>query len=192
MYIKRFSASTVKEAMKSIKAELGTDALILNTKKVSSARGMAYEVVAAVERDPASAPDAPAAASAPGSNRKRPQELYAASVSSATGAASEPVSAAEPAVVSPVGSATPVATVALSGAGADNRINSRIEEELHEIKEGLEELMSRGHQPVVLASHQTRRFIRKLLERNFPTIGVLSHGEIATTVRVDTLKVVRL
>jgi flagellar biosynthesis protein FlhA len=60
------------------------------------------------------------------------------------------------------------------------------------IKEGLEELMAKGHQPVVLASHQTRRFIRKLLERNFPTVGVLSHGEIATTVRVDTLKVVRL
>ena len=60
------------------------------------------------------------------------------------------------------------------------------------VKEGLEELLSMGHQPVVLASHQTRRFVRKLLERTFPTVGVLSHGEIANTVKVETLKVVRL
>ncbi len=63
---------------------------------------------------------------------------------------------------------------------------------IFKVKDGLEELLSRGHQPVVLASHQTRRFVRKLLERTFPTVGVLSHGEIATTVRVETLKVVRL
>ncbi|MBI5810177.1 MAG: FHIPEP family type III secretion protein, partial [Deltaproteobacteria bacterium] len=63
---------------------------------------------------------------------------------------------------------------------------------LGRIKEGLEEAMSRGHQPVLLASNQTRRFVRKLTERAFPGIPVISHGEISNTVKVQTLKVVRL
>ncbi|MBI1911746.1 MAG: flagellar biosynthesis protein FlhA [Deltaproteobacteria bacterium] len=60
------------------------------------------------------------------------------------------------------------------------------------IKESLEDVMSKGHQPVLLVSHQTRRFVRKLTERSFPAIPVLSHNEISNNVRVQTLKVVRL
>ncbi len=60
------------------------------------------------------------------------------------------------------------------------------------VKEAVEEVMSKGHQPVLLASHQTRRFVRKLTERAFPAIPVLSHNEISSNVRVQTLKVVRL
>ena len=52
--------------------------------------------------------------------------------------------------------------------------------------------MAKGHQPVLLASHQTRRFVRKLTERSFPAIAVLSHNEISNNVKVQTLKVVRL
>lgn len=60
------------------------------------------------------------------------------------------------------------------------------------IKESLEEVLSKGHQPVILVSQQTRRFVRKLTERSFPMIPVLSHSEISNNVRVQTLKVVRL
>jgi flagellar biosynthesis protein FlhA len=60
------------------------------------------------------------------------------------------------------------------------------------IKEALEDLLGKGHQPVLLVSHQTRRFVKKLIERSFPTIDVISHNEIAKNVRVETLKVVRL
>lgn len=63
---------------------------------------------------------------------------------------------------------------------------------LSRLKEGLEETMSKGHQPVLLVSHQTRRFVRRLTERVFPAIAILSHNEIAGNARVQTLKVVRL
>ncbi|MBI5827640.1 MAG: flagellar biosynthesis protein FlhA [Deltaproteobacteria bacterium] len=60
------------------------------------------------------------------------------------------------------------------------------------LKEALEEVMSKGYQPVVLVSHQTRRFVRKLIERSFPAVPVLSHSEISSNIKVQTLKVVRL
>ncbi len=63
---------------------------------------------------------------------------------------------------------------------------------LSRVKEGLEEAMSRGHQPVLIVSHQTRRFVRKLTERVFPAVAILSHNEISNNARVQTLKVVRL
>jgi len=63
---------------------------------------------------------------------------------------------------------------------------------LMKLKEGLEEVIAKGHQPVLLVSHQTRRFVRKLTERAFPGIPVLSHNEISQNVKVQTLKVVRL
>ncbi|MCL4872461.1 flagellar biosynthesis protein FlhA [bacterium] len=63
---------------------------------------------------------------------------------------------------------------------------------LSRLKEGLEETMSKGHQPVLLVSHQTRRFVRRLTERVFPAVSILSHNEIAGNARVQTLKVVRL
>lgn len=63
---------------------------------------------------------------------------------------------------------------------------------LSRIKEVLDETIAMGAQPVLLVSHQTRRFVRKLTERTFPTIPVLSYREIAENVRVETLKVVRM
>ena len=59
-------------------------------------------------------------------------------------------------------------------------------------KEALEEVMAKGNQPVVLASHQARRFVRRLLERTLPNIAVIAHSEISGNVKVQTLKVVRL
>ena len=63
---------------------------------------------------------------------------------------------------------------------------------LGKVKDALEEAMSKGYQPVLLVSHQTRRFVRRLTERSFPATAVLSHSEISTGARVQTLKVVRL
>lgn len=157
MYIKRYSASTVREAMKSIKAELGTEALILNTKKISSSTGTAYEVVAAVERDPKGGSGAATVTDpAPGSNRKRPEELYAkmASLGAGVSVNTKGTVQAGPAVVAPaitpVVSNAPVATVALSGAGGaelDRGMHSRIEEELHEIKEFCARVMAATKTP---------------------------------------------
>jgi flagellar biosynthesis protein FlhF len=156
MYIKRYSASTVREAMKSIKAELGTEALILNTKKISSSTGTAYEVVAAVERDPKGGSGATVADPVPGSNRRRPEELYAKMASLGTGVSvdTRDTVQAGPIVkpaITPVVSNTPVATVAFSGAGGaelDRGMNGRIEEELHEIKEFCARVMAATKTPV--------------------------------------------
>ena len=63
---------------------------------------------------------------------------------------------------------------------------------LGKLKDALEETMSKGYQPVLLVSHQTRRFVRRLTERSFPAIPVLSHSEISSNAKVQTLKVVRL
>ena len=51
MHIKRFTAPTLKAAMNAVKAEFGTDALILNTKRLSTGTGRSFEVVAAIDFD---------------------------------------------------------------------------------------------------------------------------------------------
>lgn len=48
MHIKSFKGSTVRDAIKAVKAELGSSALIINTKRLST--GL-YEVIAAVDYD---------------------------------------------------------------------------------------------------------------------------------------------
>ncbi len=63
---------------------------------------------------------------------------------------------------------------------------------LTKIGDALEEAVATGTQPVILVSQEVRRFVRKLVEKSFPSISVLSHNEIADNVRVKTLKVVRL
>ena len=63
---------------------------------------------------------------------------------------------------------------------------------LQKIKETVEETMSKGYQPVLLVSHQARRFVRKLTERSFPSIPVIANSEVSSNAKVQTLKVVRL
>ncbi|MEK6531048.1 MAG: flagellar biosynthesis protein FlhA [Deltaproteobacteria bacterium] len=60
------------------------------------------------------------------------------------------------------------------------------------LKEGFEDVVAKGHQPLLLVSHQTRRFVRRLTERAFPTVAVLSHNEVASNIRVQTLKMVKM
>lgn len=203
MYIKRYSASTVREAMKSIKAELGTEALILNTKKISSSTGTAYEVVAAVERDPKGGAGATVADLAPGSNRKRPEELYAKMASLGTGVSvdtsetRDTVQAAQivkPAIT-PVLSNAPVATVALSGTGAelDRGMNGRIEEELHEIKEFCARVMAATKTPVskvigTIEAEMLRNGIDKRLVNNIliKSCSTLTDEKVSDRVEIQT------
>ncbi len=157
MYIKRFTASTVREAMKSVKSDLGKEALILNTKKISTPEGVSYEVVAAVERDPVGgqrssqepAPESRTGKSAGsdagiGLNSRRPTELYADMAASALTPGSRS------SVVSAGGAAdAPVASVSLSGSAAEgDGVNRRIEEELSEIKDFCTKIMASVKTPV--------------------------------------------
>ena len=59
------------------------------------------------------------------------------------------------------------------------------------VKDAVEDAFAKGYQPVLLVSNQTRRFVRRILERSFPTLSVMSHNEVADNIKVQTLKVVR-
>lgn len=65
-----------------------------------------------------------------------------------------------------------------------NRITQAI------IKE-LQNLMSAGHQPVVLASPQVRGQVRRLLEPQLPAAAVLGYNEISKGVEVESLGLVQ-
>lgn len=63
---------------------------------------------------------------------------------------------------------------------------------LNRIKIAVEEMFNQGYQAVLLTSPEIRRYVKKLVERFFPTLIVLSHSELTGNVKVKTVKVVRL
>ncbi len=63
---------------------------------------------------------------------------------------------------------------------------------MEKIQEAVQAVTAMGYSPVILTSRDIRRFLRRLTVRTFPYIPVLSHNEVATDARVQTLKVVRL
>ncbi len=155
MYIKRYTAGTVREAMKSIKADLGKDALILNTKKISTGNKECYEVVAALERNPTddTASTSPhSVAGTAGSNIRKPADMYASAA--ATGMKPSAISPAVPGGVS----AEAVASVNLSGAAAEGGdVGRAIAEELNEIKAFCTKVMAATKTPLsdVIGSMET-------------------------------------
>lgn len=58
------------------------------------------------------------------------------------------------------------------------------------IRQAAENLSMRGHPPVVLCSPMVRPHLRKLIERSFPNIAVLSSNEIIPQVRLQSLETV--
>ena len=55
-----------------------------------------------------------------------------------------------------------------------------VETLLHSLAAEMESMASRGHQPMLLCSPQLRWPLRRLVERNFPNLVLLSYREIAT------------
>ena len=58
---------------------------------------------------------------------------------------------------------------------------------LEALQRAVEDLVSRGHQPVVLTAPQLRRHVRELIARSFPDLAVLSHNELVPEVRVRSV-----
>lgn len=56
----------------------------------------------------------------------------------------------------------------------------------------IETAVKAGNQPVILSSQKVRRLIRELIERSFPTIGVLSYSEIPTNYSLDQIGIISL
>ncbi len=61
---------------------------------------------------------------------------------------------------------------------------------LLQIRQAAERLSMKGHTPVVLCSPIVRPHLRKLIERSFPNIAVLSSNEIIPQVRLQSLETV--
>ena len=51
-------------------------------------------------------------------------------------------------------------------------------------------VIKKGHQPVIISSQKVRRLVRELLERSFPTIGVLSYSEIPASCTLDQVGII--
>jgi len=60
------------------------------------------------------------------------------------------------------------------------------------IKDALDATAAMDVKPVLIVSGRARRFVRRLVDRRFPALGVLSYDEIAAGVEVKTLRVVGL
>ena len=58
--------------------------------------------------------------------------------------------------------------------------------------EEMRKFNERGLQPIALCNPQVRMFVRKLSERNFPNLIVLSYNEVAPKVQVQSVGMVSL
>jgi len=63
---------------------------------------------------------------------------------------------------------------------------------LQALGEQIQMLMDRGMQPIVLCSPQVRMYLRRLTERPFPNLVILSYNEIAPKVNVNSVGMVSL
>lgn len=66
------------------------------------------------------------------------------------------------------------------------------QEILTALGEEMQKFNERGLQPIVLCNPQVRMFVRKLAERNFPNLVVLSYNEVAPKVQVQSVGMVTL
>ncbi|MBI5328540.1 MAG: flagellar biosynthesis protein FlhA [Deltaproteobacteria bacterium] len=63
---------------------------------------------------------------------------------------------------------------------------------ISKVTEGMRDMTYKGYQPILLTSAETRRFIKRLIERSLPSVVVLGSSEISGDVRIKNLKVVSL
>lgn len=68
----------------------------------------------------------------------------------------------------------------------------RVQELLRGIRDQIEVLAQRGHEPVALCSPRTRLHVRKLVEQSFPMVAVLSYAEIPPDVNIESIGLVTL
>ncbi|MFZ5861426.1 MAG: flagellar biosynthesis protein FlhA [Nitrospirota bacterium] len=59
------------------------------------------------------------------------------------------------------------------------------------VRQAVERIMVKGHQPVVLCSPMIRPHVRRLLERAVPSARVISSGEVAPQIRIQAFETVR-
>lgn len=60
------------------------------------------------------------------------------------------------------------------------------------IRQAVERMIVKGHQPVVLCSPMIRLHLRRLLERALPAVGVISSSEVVPQVRIQSFETVKV
>ena len=68
----------------------------------------------------------------------------------------------------------------------------RVQELLRAIRDQIEAVAQRGHEPVALCSPRIRLHVRRLIEQTFPSVAVLSYAEIAPDVNIESIGLVTL
>ncbi|HEY3398266.1 MAG TPA: flagellar biosynthesis protein FlhA [Armatimonadota bacterium] len=68
----------------------------------------------------------------------------------------------------------------------------RAEELLRRVEEGIQHLVARGREPVLLVSPPLRRAVKALVGQRLPAVAVLSHAEIPPGVQVQSAETVDL
>ncbi len=63
---------------------------------------------------------------------------------------------------------------------------------LEAVEQQVEKVTGQGHQPVIITTTQLRRHLRHLLERFMPQVTVLSHNELTTTSKIQSLGAVEI
>jgi flagellar biosynthesis protein FlhA len=77
--------------------------------------------------------------------------------------------------------------------GEQLRLPPRIHQAvIHALEGPLENLASQGHPPVVLTAPALRVFVRKLLEKEVPSVAVLSYNEIVHGIAVESAGMARI
>jgi flagellar biosynthesis protein FlhA len=61
---------------------------------------------------------------------------------------------------------------------------------LQNIRQGMDKFNQTGSHPVLLASPSVRRHVKKLTERFLPSLAVLSHNEIPSNIKIQSIGVV--
>jgi len=56
----------------------------------------------------------------------------------------------------------------------------------------IENVIRAGKQPVILSSQKVRKLVRELIERSFPSVGVLSYSEIPTNFTLEQIGIISL
>jgi flagellar biosynthesis protein FlhA len=55
------------------------------------------------------------------------------------------------------------------------------------LTQAIEKAVSLNYQPIIMCSPRVRMYVRRLVERMFPSLVVLSHSEVTADIRVKSV-----
>lgn len=62
----------------------------------------------------------------------------------------------------------------------------------HSVAQNAQQAVSMGHAPVIICSPTVRAYFKKLIESQFPDVGVISFGELSSDIQIESIGKVRI